>query len=115
VGKPATARTEKISRSLSSLASSVGIARHRIDGGEVVELRDLDSAAAEICTAVDGLPVNERAGLKPPLMALIDELDKLSTSLKTQHSQLAESLRAHSTHDQATRAYCKAPIGPKRD
>ena len=112
--KTTTASAEDIRRSLSSLAGAVDIARRRVDGGDVVELRDLDSAVAEICTAVARLPVPERAGLKPPLVALIDELDKLSATLRQQHSQLAESLRAQSSHNQAARAYGSAPAGPKR-
>jgi hypothetical protein len=114
VSKTATAETEIIRRSLTSLAASVDIARRRVDGGDMVELRDLDRAVAEICDAVGHLPVDQRPGLKPPLVALIDELDKLSATIKQQHHQLAESLRAHSTHHQATQAYGKAPNGPKR-
>lgn len=112
--KSATARPDDIRRSLSSLAASVDIARRRVDGGEVVELRDLDRAVAEICTAVGRLPLQDRAGLKPPVMALIDELDKLAATLKQQHGQISESLRTHSSHHQAARAYGKAPGGPKR-
>jgi hypothetical protein len=112
--KTATAHPDEIRRSLSSLATSVDIARRRIDGGDIVELRDLDRAVADVCTAVARLPLHERAGLKPPVMALIDELDKLSATLKQQHSQISESLRAHSSHHQAVRAYGKAPSGPKR-
>jgi hypothetical protein len=114
VSKTATAEAEVIRRSLATLAANVDIARRRVDGGDMVELRDLDRAVADICTAVGELPMGERAGLKPPLVALIDELDKLQATLKQQHSQLAENLRAHSTHNQATRAYGKTPNAPKR-
>ena len=109
-----TAQAETIRRSLTKLAASVDIARRRVDGGDVVELLDLDRAVGEICSAVGRLPLEQRAGLKPPMVALIDELDKLSATLKHQHSQLTESLRAHSTHQQASDAYGKTPIGPKR-
>ena len=83
-----TAEAENIRRSLASLAASVDIARRRVDGGDVVELLDLDRAVGEICSAVGQLPLEHRAGLKPPMVALIDELDKLSATLKHQHSQL---------------------------
>lgn len=105
---------EAIRQSLAALTASVDIARRRVDGGDVVELLDLDRAVAEICTAVGDLPLDQRAGLKPPMVALIDELDKLSATLKFQHNQLAESLRAQSTHQQASDAYGKTPAGSKR-
>jgi hypothetical protein len=114
VTKTATSRSEDIRRCLSSLAASVDIARRRVDGGDIVELRDLDRAVAEICTAVGYLPMSERPALKPSLVALIDELDKLSATLKRQHGQLADNLRAHSSHHHAAQAYGKAPNGPKR-
>ncbi|HEX7006159.1 MAG TPA: hypothetical protein VF274_03410 [Alphaproteobacteria bacterium] len=110
----ATAPADLIRQSLASLTSSVDIARRRADGGDIVELRDLDRAVAEICTAVARLPLHERAGLRPPLMALIDELDKLAATLKRQHGLISESLRAQSSHHQAALAYGKAPSGPKR-
>lgn len=109
-----TAQADAIRQSLASLTASVDIARRRVDGGEVVALLDLDRAVAEICAAVGDLPLAERAGLKPPMVALIDELDKLSATLKYQHSQLAENLRAHSTHQHASNAYGKTPVGSKR-
>ena len=111
---PAAAHADRIRHSLSSLSTSVDVARRRADGGDIVELRDLDRAVAEICTAVGRLPLHERAGLKPSLMALIDELDKLAATLKRQHGLISESLRAQSSHHQAALAYGKAPSGPKR-
>ena len=112
--EPSNATAEDIRLSLSSLASSVDIARRRVAGGELVELHDLDSAISDICGAISRLPSNERASFKPPLVSLIDELDKLAATLKQQHAQIAESLRAHSTHQQAAHAYGKAPASPKR-
>lgn len=60
MSKTATAETEIIHRSLTSLAASVDIARRRVDGGDMVELRDLDRAVAEsatrsaICRSISG-------------------------------------------------------------
>lgn len=109
-----TVKADDIRRSLSALASTVDIARRRVADGDLVELRDLDSAIGEICGAISRLPSQERAPFKPPLVTLIDELDKLAATLKQQHSQIAESLRAQSTHQQAAHAYGNAPDGSKR-
>jgi hypothetical protein len=63
----------------------------RVLKGEIMDLDGLDRNVIEICNALTSLPRQESQPLEPQMTRLIDLLEQLANSMKTQQ----EKMRAH--------------------
>jgi hypothetical protein len=98
---------EDLKTDLQGLGSIVTAARGFVADGKVVDLVPLEHEIKRICDNIIALPADQNAPLKPVMLALIDDLDKLATEIRDSHSELEGQLRSSSTHKSAVAAYNK--------
>jgi len=99
---------------LDATTSRLDGARRMLGLGHPFDLSDLTGRVQEICGAIEGLPAPERHGFEPPMVALIDELNKLAEALTRQRDGLARGLKSISAGEQASKAYEQATKAPRK-
>lgn len=104
---------EAVRRDLEITSERIAAARRLVDVGDSVDLSGLECSVDAICGAIRKLPAEDQPPLKLPIVGLVDELDKLSEDLRTQHSKLSKGLKALSSGEQAAKAY--GQTGGKRE
>ena len=104
---------EDLKTDLQGLGSIVTAARGFVADGKVVDLVPLEQEIKRICDNIIALPADQNAPLRPVMLALIDDLDKLATEIRDTHSELEGQLQSSSTHKSAVAAYAKGAIPRK--
>jgi hypothetical protein len=99
VGEP------EIRRELADASSLVHAARDSLARGEAVALAGLEERVASSCRALAGLPRARARSFEAPLIALIDELEKLSRSLSERHQTLKSEMESLGRRRRAATAY----------
>jgi hypothetical protein len=89
------------------LGSIVTAARGFVADGKVVDLVPLEQEIKRICDAITALPADQNAPLRPVMVSLIDDLDKLAAEIRDSHSELEGQLQSFSNHTTAVAAYAK--------
>ncbi len=108
-----TTMAEDLKTDLLGLGSIVIAARGFVADGKVVDLEPLEQEIKRICDRITALPADQNAPLKPVMVALIDDLDKLAAEIKDTHSELEGQLQSFSNHKTAIAAYAKGGITSK--
>ncbi len=98
---------EDLKTDLQGLGSIVIAARSFVADGKVVDLVPLEQEIKRICDSITALPVDQNAPLRPVMVALIDDLEKLAAEIRDTHSELEGQLQSLSTHKTAVAAYAK--------
>lgn len=98
-------------RRLSRAGTIAAAARERLRAGEVLELNDLAAAVRSACRRLGELPQEEGRTLLPKLMALFDDLNRLSEDVSRERTTLAHRLKDLALHRQALTAYSKGGKG----
>jgi hypothetical protein len=98
----------EIKSALDATTSQIDATRRMVGVGHPFDISDLASRVETICNAIQGLPVEERRGFESPIVALIDELNKLTDTLTRHRDGLAKGLRSISQGAQASMAYQQA-------
>lgn len=94
-----------LKRRLEAAGNVVNEARRAVESGGHVDLAGLEREVDEICTALATLPDGTASGLKPPLVALVDDLEKLTDTLSAAHKKLAGDVGALGARRRASKAY----------
>ena len=102
-----TTTAEDLKMDLQGLGSIVTAARGFVADGKVVDLAPLEQEIKRICDHITTLPADQNAPLRPVMVALIDDLDKLAVAITDTHSQLKVQLQSFSKHTNAVAAYAK--------
>lgn len=102
-----TTTAEDLKTDLQGLGSIVTAARGFVADGKVVDLAPLEQEIKRICGSITALPADQNAPLRPVMVALIDDLDKLAAEIRDTHSELEGQLRSFSNHKTAIAAYAK--------
>ncbi len=102
-----TITAEDLKTDLQGLGSIVTTARGFVADGKVVDLAPLEQEIKRICDSRTALPADQNAPLKPVMVALIDDLDKLAAEISDTHSELEGQLQSFSNHTTAVAAYAK--------
>ncbi len=105
--EPSTTTAEDLKTDLQGLGSIVTAARGFVADGKVVDLAPLEQEIKRICGSITALPADQNAPLKPVMVALIDDLDKLAAEIRDTHSELEGQLKSFSNHKTAIAAYAK--------
>ena len=95
----------KMKSRLQAAANVVTEARRAVEAGNNVDLSGIENEVNGICTALSELPSGAGADLKPVLVGLVDDLDKLTSSLTAAHEKLAADIGELSARRRANRAY----------
>ncbi len=98
---------EDLKTDLQGLGSIVTAARGFVADGKVVDLAPLEQEIKRICDSITELPADQNAPLRPVMVALIDDLEKLAAEIRDTHSELEGQLQSFSNHTTAVAAYAK--------
>jgi len=98
----------EIRAALDATASQLDAARRMLGIGHPFDLSDLSGRVETICGAIECLPAQDRRSFEMPVVALIDELNKLAEALTRQRDGLAVGLKSISIGEQASKAYDQA-------
>ncbi len=104
---------EELKMDLQGLGSIVTAARGYVADDKVVDLAPLEQEIKRICDAITALPADQNAPLRPVMVALIDDLEKLAGEIRDTHSELEGQLQSLSSHTTAVAAYVKGAIPRK--
>ncbi|MGB8273879.1 MAG: hypothetical protein WCF16_01260, partial [Alphaproteobacteria bacterium] len=85
----------------------VAASRQALAQGSLVDLTGLEGEVSDICRQLTTMPAAEAARFKPPLVALADDLDRLTEDLARSHKALGEELGGVSARHKAAKAYAK--------
>lgn len=72
---------------------------------QIPDLAPLSQAVNEMCTAIPTLPPADGQKLKPTLLAMLDDVDKIENQLHARKDGLVEQMRKISPNRQALKAY----------
>lgn len=100
-------RIAHIRRGLEEVVGAVLLARRKVNEGQLIDLSGLERRVDELCGLIQTEDKNEAQPLKPTLLSLIEDLNRLSEDLKDQHGQVASALRGSQSHRSAAAAYRK--------
>jgi len=98
----------EIRSAINATTSQLDAVRRMLSVGHPFDISDLADRVEIICTAIEGLPAEERRGFEPPIVGLIDELNKLTEALTRQRDGLAKGLQSIAAGTKASKAYGQA-------
>lgn len=98
---------DRIQLGLQEVTSAVSLAQSKVEAGHLVDLAGLEHRVDELCQATLAMPREQAMPLKPALLSLVDDLNRLSECLKKQHREVAAELKDTRSHSQAAAAYRK--------
>ena len=94
-----------LKRRLLAAANVVSEARLAVERGSFIDLSGLEAEADTICRELSLIPKGEGEGLTNALVALADDLDRLTQTLTAAHKQLAAEIGELSNRRRAAKAY----------
>lgn len=98
-------QAETMRDELSRIGDIVVAARDLISDGQLINLNPLESEVSRICGEIECLNADQAAPLKPVLLALINDLDRLAGEMRQRQNEFEQELREVSSHSKAARAY----------
>lgn len=90
----------------------VSEARRRLSEGSAEDMAELAAAIETCCRNIQDLAPAEGQQLRPGLVGLMDELNRLETELKQQRDRLEEHLASLATRRRAHAAYGRGTKTP---
>ena len=103
----------QVKQEIERAAGLIARALHDLEAGGVVDLSALEERIDLACAEATKLPTDEGKALKPDMVALIADLDRLSDHLTRHHSALKTDLEQMGTRHRAVTAYGKGPAEKK--
>lgn len=95
----------QMKRRIEAAANVVNEARRAVERGNAVDLSGIEREVEKICAGLVEVPSGAGAGLTPALVALVDDLDKLTQVLSQAHADLAKEVAALGARRRASKAY----------
>lgn len=100
---------DDICRDLTHIGDVISAARDLVADGQLVNLGPLEREVDRICGGLVDLPGGDAEKVKPVLLSLMDELDRLAEQMRARQGEYESELRSLASHQNATKAYRKAP------
>jgi len=97
--------TDSLRQDLQNVGTIITAARGLIKQGHAVNLEPLEHEVERLCEQIIKLPGEENSPLRPLMMGLIDELNKLAGEMRGHHAQLKEQLHELTARERASTAY----------
>lgn len=99
-----------IAEDLTKMGDIIVAARDLVADGQLINLKPLESEIGRIGKELAGINAVDAERIKPVLLSLLDELDRLAGDMRARQADVESQLRSLSTHASAARAY-QAPPG----
>lgn len=103
---------ESLKLDLQNVASIIVAARGLVADGQTVDLAPLEKEVRRLCDAALALSGPENLPLRPMMVSLIDDLDKLADAVRQRHADLKSQLETLNSGSRVAAAY--APPGARR-
>lgn len=97
---------------LQNVTSIILAARGLVAEGQNVNLVPLEKEVRRLCAEIGALGTAENMPLRPLMVSLIDDLDKLTADISRRHADLKNQLESLNTGSRVATAY--APPGARR-
>lgn len=101
----------RVRRDIQALAGTIGAAREAVLAGTEVDLAPLRDRADALCALGTEIAPGGGAEIKPLLVGLIDEFDRLADALRARHREIAGEMGGSQNRRRAHTAYHRAPRG----
>lgn len=85
--------------------AAVGAAETTLREGREIDLGGLETGVEALCADIAALDPSERGALKPALIGLIDDLNRLAEEIARRNRAAGEELRSTNEHQRAASAY----------
>jgi len=105
-------KADRLKLDLQNVASIILAARGLVAEGQAVNLTPLETEVRRLCDALGTLTPAENMPLRPMMVSLIDDLDKLAGDISRRHSELKSQLESLNSGSRAATAY--VPPGVRR-
>lgn len=109
---------DEIAREIDHVASMINAFRAAATGGDIIDLSGIDQRVETLCANILSKRAEPRDRLKSPLLALIDDLNRLVEALQAQQNEAAENVKSVSSRHRAVSAYGKGAgsktVGPEK-
>lgn len=102
---PSGSGLSKVSKRLKDITTQITSAQGIVQKGKSVNLEGLEKIVNGICEDIRALPDDDQQECKNALVTLIDEFDRLSTILESQHASLQGDIKELSERGRAVSAY----------
>ena len=107
--------TAQLSHDLKGLGTALARAEAEVAAGNLVDLTPLEAHVGELCARLSGLSPAEAETLRPRMLALFDDFDRLTRTLETTLEEVRGALGGTTSRKRAIGAYGKtAGGGPDR-
>lgn len=104
-------RVDSIRDELTRVADIIVAARDLVGDGQLINLKPLENEIGRICEDMTGLNGVDAERVKPVLLGLIDDLDRLASEMRLRQTDYEEQLRSLSNHGKASQAYTTGKPG----
>jgi len=98
---------DEIVHEIDHVASMINAFRAAATGGDIVDLSGIDQRVETLCSNISLRRTEARDRLKSPLLALIDDLNRLVETLEVQQNEASETVKSISSRHRAVSAYGK--------
>ena len=104
---------ESLNNDLQAIGGLIAKAHDLVQAGETIDLAPLEPQVLDICSQIEGLPATEGQAVKPRLIALIDNFNRLSQAIEDKLGEVKDSLGQTAGRRQAISAYGQHESGKK--
>jgi hypothetical protein len=105
-------KADRLKLDLQNVASIILAARGLVAEGQTVNLTPLETEVRRLCDEISAIPAAENMPLRPMMVSLIDDLDKLAGDISRRHDQLKSQLESLNSGSRVATAY--VPPGVRR-
>lgn len=106
-------KQSEILQELESVTSLVIASREAVREGRPADFPGFEARVDVMCAALGRLPRGTAHSFRSPLIAFIDELDKLTTEMRARHEELRHEISDVTGRERATAAYGRTQSGGK--
>ena len=108
--------TDQLGQDLKGLGTALARAEAEVAAGNLIDLTPLEARVGELCARLSGLSPAQAETLRPRMLALFDDFDRLTRTIETNLEEVRHALGGTTSRKRAIGAYGKtAGAGPGPD
>ena len=98
-------KADNLKLDLQNVGAIIGTTRGLVTEGQTVNLTPLEKEVRRLCDEIGALPTPENMPLRPMIVSLIDDLDKLAEDIRRRHAELKRQLESLNSDSRVAAAY----------